>query len=273
MRPSLTFNQWAGVATLALLSVLLLVCANGNQFAGSAAAGGFLIALWSLSPSAPRSQLIPIGVVLTLVFLPLGAANQFIATITPHTIDPILYKSGFGFSTRAWLWTKAHRPLYGFLAVIYLSLPLFAAFVLCISPRRRDCAWAAIIAIFFAPFFYYFFPAVGPAHIGQPLAARNCMPSLHLTWALILAIYCGRRWRWLAVVFAALIAWSTIGLGEHYVIDLIAAIPYTLAVCWLQARFLPGRKPAPVTASCQPPDPIHLNPSLPSADFATRRGN
>jgi hypothetical protein len=44
------------------------------------------------------------------------------------------------------------------------------------------------------------------------------------------------RAKWLQVVlwsYVAVIATATIGLGEHYLVDLIAALPYTLGVQWL----------------------------------------
>jgi hypothetical protein len=60
------------------------------------------------------------------------------------------------------------------------------------------------------------------------------MPSMHLGWALLLAL--NARSRWLAAAlwaYAALIALATIGLGQHYVVDLIAAIPYTVTMQWM----------------------------------------
>jgi hypothetical protein len=54
------------------------------------------------------------------------------------------------------------------------------------------------------------------------------------TWALLLAL--NARAKWLQVVlwsYVAVIATATIGLGEHYLVDLIAALPYTLGVQWL----------------------------------------
>jgi hypothetical protein len=59
------------------------------------------------------------------------------------------------------------------------------------------------------------------------------MPSVHLAWALLAAIEARRLgliWRTIFAAFTVLTAFATIALGEHYVIDLIVAIPFTFAV-------------------------------------------
>ena len=95
--------------------------------------------------------------------------------------------------------------------------------------------------------FYAAFPAVGPGHYDwralapEAFVPRNCMPSMHVTWALLLAI--NARSRWLAAalwVYAAIIAVSTLALGEHYLIDLIAAVPYTVAAQWVARKITLG---------------------------------
>jgi len=88
--------------------------------------------------------------------------------------------------------------------------------------------------------FYYLIPAVGPGHfdwvnlrpqVGVP---DNCVPSMHLTWALLLAWNARSKWLRCALwVYAFPIACATVGLYQHYVIDLIAAIPFTIAVEWM----------------------------------------
>jgi hypothetical protein len=91
--------------------------------------------------------------------------------------------------------------------------------------------------------FYGLFPAVGPGHFDWsrqvPMSSPdNCMPSMHLTWAFLIAINARsvrlRLWLW---VYAALTAVATLALREHYLVDLIAAVPYTLAVQWAARRW------------------------------------
>lgn len=88
--------------------------------------------------------------------------------------------------------------------------------------------------------FYALFPAAGPIYYVEHtalVAPRNAMPSMHFFFALTIAINAkGLVWRILAWTFVAAIACATLGLGEHYVVDLVAAIPYTLAIQWAASR-------------------------------------
>lgn len=102
--------------------------------------------------------------------------------------------------------------------------------------------------------FYYFMPGIGPraAFAGMwpsrmpdpntfPLALvadtsaapRNLMPSLHMTWALLILLAAARMGlsaRIGAWAFLAATVVSTLGLGEHYLVDLVVAVPFTVAV-------------------------------------------
>ena len=77
---------------------------------------------------------------------------------------------------------------------------------------------------------------MGPAHIGQHTMPRNCFPSLHLAWTLELVLYSQSHLRRIAIVYLVLIAASTIGIGEHYMVDLVAAVPYAIAIYWIEPR-------------------------------------
>jgi hypothetical protein len=99
--------------------------------------------------------------------------------------------------------------------------------------------------------FYGLFPAVGPGHFdwareAPTSAPDNCMPSMHLTWSLLIAMNArSLRLRVGLWVYVALMSIATLALREHYLIDLIAAVPYTLAVQWIARRcerYLPVAK-------------------------------
>jgi hypothetical protein len=101
---------------------------------------------------------------------------------------------------------------------------------------------------------YIICPATGPSHVFRdafprllpdpstvswslsafaPLSPRNAMPSLHFAWAVILwrSVKGARAWiRVSAAAFAFLTALATVGSGEHYVVDLIAAVPFLVAL-------------------------------------------
>jgi len=123
-------------------------------------------------------------------------------------------------------WTENHR-LVGFLSIIYLGLPL--AFGIAYAAERSMVMVRTALIAGMASFpLYILFPAIGPGHKFGP---RNCMPSLHFSWALLLAwnakSFPLRVFGW---AFAAATGLATIGLGEHYFIDLFAAIPFCLGV-------------------------------------------
>jgi len=64
-------------------------------------------------------------------------------------------------------------------------------------------------------------------------AAPNGMPSIHTSTAL-LVVWFTWRWKWwgrtAGLAFLALTIIATLGTGEHYLIDLIAAVPYTALI-------------------------------------------
>jgi hypothetical protein len=60
---------------------------------------------------------------------------------------------------------------------------------------------------------------------------RNCLPSLHFGWALLLLWNCrGRAMETFGSIYLFLTALATVGLGEHYFVDLIASVPFCAAV-------------------------------------------
>uniref|UniRef100_Q01VD1 Inositolphosphotransferase Aur1/Ipt1 domain-containing protein n=1 Tax=Solibacter usitatus (strain Ellin6076) TaxID=234267 RepID=Q01VD1_SOLUE len=107
---------------------------------------------------------------------------------------------------------------------------------------------------------YFLFPAAGPmyAYPTYPippavvqagavlLAGRpNAMPSLHFGGSLML-FWMARPWRSLRIVTGAiclLMVLATLGRGEHYLIDLVVAVPYALATLALSSDVREGRLP------------------------------
>jgi hypothetical protein len=85
------------------------------------------------------------------------------------------------------------------------------------------------------PGFPFSFPAHLTPHAVPLLAPPNGIPSVHMSTAL-LVLWFARRWTAgtiLAIIYSALIVLSTLGSGEHYLIDLFAAIPYAAFILWL----------------------------------------
>lgn len=134
--------------------------------------------------------------------------------------------------------------LHTLLAFIYLHLPIFLALAYGCEGNPRLIR-ASIVAPVIAFLFYFAVPAVGPIHIfsnypqSPPVlmenlySPRNCFPSMHLGWALLMALNAQKRWlKFTTWAFAAAMAVATVGLGEHYWIDLIASVPFCLGVQW-----------------------------------------
>lgn len=102
---------------------------------------------------------------------------------------------------------------------------------------------------------YLIVPASGPVFIlGKTLltahpsseialihldAIANCIPSVHLSTALLIWSYNRNNGAYgkLALAFVFVTAFATLALGEHYLIDLVLSFPYTLFLVALPMRF------------------------------------
>lgn len=153
-----------------------------------------------------------------------------------------------------------------FMELIYYYLPVWMIVAQIVVykdnlKQERKHIGSLIPALFFiliaigGTLCYHFIPAVGvELYCGQnlfpngpwpvadlnptPIAApyylyRNCMPSLHFSW--ILAVYYSLYnakpiYRNVALVLVVLTALSTFSVGCHYLIDLIIAVPFTMAI-------------------------------------------
>lgn len=155
--------------------------------------------------------------------------------------------------------------------VIYIALPLPLALVYASQLRHRRESALAVMAAFLITgplgvLCYNMVPAVGPLHTfggAYPfhpefaLAAvrasvipvmlpgpRNAIPSLHMTWVLLVWWNSKGLPKWvraIAMVFLVLTAMATLGIGEHYFVDLVVAFPFSLMVQALCSYTLPLR--------------------------------
>ena len=141
---------------------------------------------------------------------------------------------------------------YHMLVVVYEAMPMtlllvYAAHLLRNgTPERVLAAFVLNFGVGYS--IYLLLPACGPAYAfpsfpagtaGVPalhtlnlLAPPNCMPSLHTSTALLACWFC-RPWRlahsaaWLNLILTVL---ATIATGEHYIVDLVVAAPFTAFV-------------------------------------------
>jgi hypothetical protein len=172
-----------------------------------------------------------------------GAPMNWVSYMTPNTYDAKLDLWEHGFSRHVWLWSTGHHWFYYPLFAVYIGLPVVIFLIMATTKgerRKKLVLSLALGGVLVIPC-YLLIPAVGPAFIGSSTAGRNCMPSMHLTWALLLWVNAKSVFKWLAALFAILTAVATIAMGEHYVIDLVAAIPWTLLLMklstWAVDRF------------------------------------
>ena len=151
------------------------------------------------------------------------------------------------------------------LEIVYATLTIMA-FVLLRMERQDNaasgrllCRWMLVGLIGFG--LYAVAPGVGPnvafyskfqadlpapgtvqlALVCHPSAsARNAMPSLHAAWAFLLVIM-ALQMTAAALVGVTLFAFATVlatlGLGEHYLVDLVVALPFVVAVHGLVSLF------------------------------------
>jgi membrane-associated phospholipid phosphatase len=110
-----------------------------------------------------------------------------------------------------------------------------------------------VLNLFLAVPIYFMVPVCGPAFafahfpFGEPdlvphripiLAPPNGIPSVHTSTALLILWF---AWRWpigriLGLIYLALIAFSTLASGQHYLVDLLAAVPYAFGVYILASK-------------------------------------
>jgi hypothetical protein len=231
-----------GLASLAVLGVRLFWCRGASRamlFWGFAASFALVSSGWVLPG-----------------LLAWGARAN------PKSFD--LYLLSFDASLRfqpsftmgAWFlrWPLFGKFSYGF----YMGILCLCTLVFADHLERRVKEAVAIFSAFFCSsfigiLFFNLFPARGPFYLFQasfpthplPLDAirhlrlepvvvpgyANAMPSLHMTWALLGLWYSRNAPLWIRLVASAFVVFtifSTLGTGEHYLADLVVALPFAL---------------------------------------------
>jgi hypothetical protein len=209
--------------------------------------GGVLIGhhFWSVvRKGQPRDGNLVIAVAMPVAALIFTFVFAWVDRATPVTYDNLLASWDHGISASVRSWTLTRPWISSSLLFVYMAMPtaILVTIVLTRKFRRARLVWSTILGALLVVPCFLLFPAVGPIHVGDPNAPRNCVPSMHLTWALFLWINT-RGWvKWVTGIFAALTAVATISTGEHYVFDLLVALPWTWFITvlagWLAKRSL-----------------------------------
>ncbi len=253
-RAALGFPLWAGVG------LGLGLFALGHRA---------LLAARAVAAERP-AQLIICFDMLTVVLFPAvtAALLSLTALVRPLTWDGLLLQAeaGFGVPLERGVITL-FREVPAVKAVSStLYLLLLAALALVhglrhrLDPRRNTTLAAFLLVGVVGYVIYFFFPVAGPVFtfpgvadgaawvvppgpVRPPAVPRNCMPSLHGAWAMVIFFQTRglrRAVRVAAGVFLAGTLLATLGLGFHYLVDLVVALPLAVVLDGL-AR--------PVTAS------------------------
>lgn len=192
------------------------------------------------------------------------------ATVSGVTYDNLLYAfdGALGFQPDFWA-GRVILQIPGmsvFARFLYEALPLFLATAYVMEERRGGCAARNMIAFLVllglcGAICFRLFPAVGSVYLypesfpfNPPelssislvpqsvtvTAPRNCMPSLHCAWA-IAFLWTSRRFsrimRWVFTPLVAIMLLQT--LEYHYLVDMIVAVPFTLAIYALTRTAVP----------------------------------
>jgi hypothetical protein len=250
----------------------------GFAFAGMSALA--LLGAHAIWSRGEERKLLLYGFVPTVLFVASEWSASTLLDITeklhPKTFDVFLYS--FDSSLRVQISFLAGQFLWKFLWVraaalaIYIALPLQLALVYASQLRQRKEKALTVMLAFLATgpigvFLYNVLPACGPVHLFgaafpmHPLStaqamslnivpvlitgARNAIPSLHMTWVLLVWWNSKGLARWvrtIAAVFVGFTVLATLGTGEHYFIDLVVAFPFSLMVQALCSYSMPFRE-------------------------------
>ncbi len=163
--------------------------------------------------------------------------------------------------------------LPAYLCYLAIGFPLALCFGGQLARLREKAAPLMLPYLLAAPvglFLFNWIPAIGPRRLFPQLfpyhpfptaysrhlvvgpilatgAPPNSIPSLHLTWAL-LAWWTSRGLHWsiraVLLFFLLMTALATMGTGEHYLVDLVVALPFSV---FLEALCAYDRLPMPNT--------------------------
>jgi PAP2 superfamily protein len=220
------------------------------------------ILLWGFAASV---ALVSSGWVLPLLL-------TWVARSNPKSFD--LYLLSFDASLRfqpsfAMGVAFSRWPVFGMISIVfYMGIICLCTLVYADHLKRNVKTAVAIFSAFLVSgpigiLFYNLFPARGPLYLfgvdfpRHPLPLDvihhfhlepvpvygfpNAMPSLHMTWALLGFWYSRNASPWVRVVasfFLVFTICSTLGTGEHYLVDLVVAVPFALmiqAICAFSA--------------------------------------
>jgi len=228
-----------------------------------------------------RAQLVLAAGLLVVIGQQISGVGQYFTTTEAMTFDHRAYlvDLSLGFNPVGVV-LSAIEAMPGFLNtsvmhllhLTYATIMLMMALVVLLHLRNQSTGWSLALAAFLLAgaaggTLYHVFPAAGPVFafatfpelplasaltpapaILDPHYIRNCMPSLHVTLALLIVINTNglsRTVRTFAIMFASSTIIATLALGQHYLIDLIVAAPFTSAIQAMARSIVSSKWPSP----------------------------
>lgn len=202
---------------------------------------------------------------LTLLFLLMALSTSSALSITkviyPLTFDQIIYKIDSAFLNInipiVNYYEKSHPIIITIVMEAYSLLSFLLFMVVALFIRESKHEKYHIVRVLVVPFglafiCYSIIPLTGPIYafgtqyfpsnmpnsnelfantIFVTPAARNAMPSMHLTGALLIFLLTAalnkKIYFYASILFLFLTAYATLALGEHYVLDLVVALPFS----------------------------------------------
>lgn len=145
-----------------------------------------------------------------------------------HFVVPLLVGAIFWFQKRSYYWAF----MVGLLLLSFLAYITYVLFP--VAPPWWASQYGRLSGDTVA-LTNFIFPSLVVVLSPNPVAA---MPSLHMAYPTYIALCCCAIWGWRAIwiwVYPLLLAFTTVYLGHHYVVDLIGGLIYagaSFAVVW-----------------------------------------
>ena len=220
-----------------------------------------------------------LAVILPAFGMAMGLALDLTVLLHGWAWDPVVLGLDAGFGQPSFAVGRvadSHPALLTLLSLVYLFLPVVMAAMLVLEKRRtienpcdreRGLLRAILLAALVGYGLYQVYPVVGPGPLfgarfpnGAPGLAvppqalvdvtaiadpRNCMPSLHVAWALLVywhARTLGTPARMGGAFWLASTIFATLAMGQHYFVDLVVAVPFAALIDGLAGGGAPPRK-------------------------------
>jgi hypothetical protein len=244
---SLTWEQAGELsAALAAVGIGLRYARNRRANAASpfvleAAMIGFLYGLWqlcgTLSVTGLHGAFIRARWIVRVehdAFLPSERSIQNLILGHPHIVQAAnLYYDTMHFTMMfvflIWLFVR-HRDQYRRIRSVLALTTLFCLMVqlIPVAPPRMLSGYIDTAMVYHQSVY----------QSGIPADQLSAMPSVHVAWAIIIGWYVTRistsRWRWIAVVHAALTVFVVVATGNHWWLDGIVAVALLVLASWLR---------------------------------------